>query len=82
MKGSTSRTVRTVGDNVRPGDVIMIGGNPHTVTNVRRVAGGRRLLEFADGNLYVLGATLPVHVTRTRARLVAGRDGLLRVVLH
>ncbi|GAA1921218.1 hypothetical protein GCM10009716_32250 [Streptomyces sodiiphilus] len=84
MSGSTSQIVTTVGDGVRLGDVITIGGNPHTVTNVRRVAGGRKVLEFADGNVYVLGPSLPIEVmrtSRTRVRLVAGRDGLARVAL-
>ncbi|MCZ2525114.1 hypothetical protein ACFW9F_04050 [Streptomyces sp. NPDC059506] len=66
------------------GDVITIGGNPHAVTNVRRVAGGRKVLEFADGNVYVLGPSLPIQVmrtSRTPVRLVAGRDGLARVAL-
>ncbi|MEU8621193.1 hypothetical protein [Streptomyces sp. NPDC048623] len=84
MNGSTSQIVTTIGDGVRLGDVVTIGGNLHTVTNVRRVAGGRRVLEFADGNVYVLGAALPIQVMRTshtRVRLVAGRDGLARMAL-
>ncbi|MFD7548155.1 hypothetical protein ACFV0R_21595 [Streptomyces sp. NPDC059578] len=84
MNGSTSQILTTVGDGVPLGDVITIGGNPHTVTNVRRVAGGRKVLEFADGNVYVLGPTLPIQVmrtSRTRVRLVAGRDGLARLAL-
>ncbi|MFB7256003.1 hypothetical protein [Streptomyces nojiriensis] len=84
MNGSTSQILTTVGDDVRSGDVIAIGGNLHIVTNVRRVVGGRKVLEFADGNVYVLGSSLPIQVmrtSRTRVRLVAGRDGLARVAL-
>lgn len=84
MNGLTSQIVTTVGAGVLLGDVITIDGNPHTVTNVRRVAGGRNVLEFADGNVYVLGPSLPIKVmrtARTRVRLVAGRDGLARVAL-
>ncbi|KES05340.1 hypothetical protein BU52_20520 [Streptomyces toyocaensis] len=84
MNGSTSQILTTIGDGARLGDVITTGGNPHTVTNVRRVAGGRKVLEFADGNVYVLGPALLIQVmrtSRTRVRLVAGRDGLARVAL-
>jgi hypothetical protein len=59
--------VTTTGDGVRPGDVIIVGGIPHAVQDVRELAGSRKRLQFADGNAYVLGRSLTIEVMRTPA---------------
>ncbi|MFF2813172.1 hypothetical protein ACFVT2_39630 [Streptomyces sp. NPDC058000] len=55
-------TVR--GAEVRPRDVVSIGGNPHTVIDTRELAGFRKRLQFADGNAYVLARTALIEVSR------------------
>ncbi|MET7615856.1 hypothetical protein [Streptomyces sp. NPDC005408] len=59
--------VSVTADGVRRGDVIAVGGIPHTVCDVREVSGRRKRLEFADGNAYVLGARVAIRVTRARS---------------
>ncbi|GGP90511.1 hypothetical protein [Streptomyces roseolilacinus] len=65
MSRLTVRTVEVTGDQVRVGDVIAVGGLPHTVSDVRQVRPDRRRLEFEDGNAYVLGRGRSIRVVRT-----------------
>lgn len=46
------------------GDVITVGGIPHTVRDVRGVLSARKRLEFEDGNAYVVGRSHPIEVSR------------------
>ncbi|GAA2730693.1 hypothetical protein GCM10010360_12640 [Streptomyces nogalater] len=57
-------TVTVTGDHVRRGDVISVGGIPHAVADVREVGGQRKLLQFEDGNAYVLSRAVIIEVTR------------------
>ncbi|WP_228979915.1 hypothetical protein [Streptomyces sp. DH12] len=65
MSRLTVRTLEVTGDGVRVGDVIAVGGVPHTVGDVRQVLPDRRRLEFEDGNAYVLGRARTIRVVRT-----------------
>ncbi|MFI9722540.1 hypothetical protein ACIHFE_23255 [Streptomyces sp. NPDC052396] len=56
--------ITVTGDGVRVDDVITVGGIPHVVRGVRTVLPARRLLEFADGNVYVVGRSHPIEVAR------------------
>ncbi|MDT9683264.1 hypothetical protein RND61_14460 [Streptomyces sp. TRM76323] len=67
MPGLMVRTLEVTGDQVRVGDVITVGGLPHTVSGVRQVRPDRRRLEFEDGNAYVLGRGRAIRVVRTYA---------------
>lgn len=58
------QTVTIAADSVRPRDVITVGGIPHTVADVRELAGRRKRLQFEDGNAYVVGRSRLIEVTR------------------
>ncbi|MEV6163409.1 hypothetical protein AB0L71_16020 [Streptomyces sp. NPDC052052] len=73
---TVARNVVVTGDGVRVGDVISVGGTPHTVCDVRGVQPDRKRLEFEDGNVYVLGRSRPVRVVRMQP---ARRGGVGRV---
>ncbi|MFD9487696.1 hypothetical protein [Streptomyces sp. NPDC059991] len=53
-----------LGNDVLLGDLIAVGGIRHQVTNIRQVRGLRRCLEFSDGNVYVVGNTTAIAVSR------------------
>ncbi|WP_411146424.1 hypothetical protein [Streptomyces sp. x-80] len=68
MTTTTARVLTILGSEVRIGDIIDVGGNPHRVVDVRAIlVGGRRRFQFADGNAYVLGGGARVKITRTLA---------------
>ncbi|GAA0422908.1 hypothetical protein [Streptomyces luteireticuli] len=56
--------VTVAGDGVRVGDVVSVGGIPHRVKDVRCVFPARARLEFEDGNVYVVGRSHPIEVSR------------------
>ena len=64
MTAPLIETARVTGDAVQPGDIITVGGLPHTVIDVRELANHRKRLQFADGNAYVLGPSVPIEVMR------------------
>ncbi|URM89956.1 hypothetical protein LUW75_08130 [Streptomyces sp. MRC013] len=72
MSRLTVRTVEVTGDQVRVGDVIAVGGLPHTVSDVRQVRPDRRRLEFEDGNAYVLVRGRLIQVVRTSPYAAGG----------
>ncbi|WP_411144724.1 hypothetical protein [Streptomyces sp. x-80] len=68
MTNTITRALTLLGGEVRINDLIDVGGNLHRVVDVRAIlAGGRRRLQFADGNAYVLGDGARIKVTRTIA---------------
>ncbi|MGW7516630.1 hypothetical protein ACWGJ2_13660 [Streptomyces sp. NPDC054796] len=58
------RTLTVLASDLRPGDVIAVGGIPHRVRDVREVYPARKRVEFEDGNAYVLARTRTIDVTR------------------
>ncbi|MDG9703837.1 hypothetical protein [Streptomyces sp. DH37] len=63
-----AQVITVTGQEVRTGDVIAVGGNDHTVRNIRRLQNRRVALEFEDGNRYVLGEDRPIEVRRSYRR--------------
>ncbi|MCK7624607.1 hypothetical protein MUU72_16120 [Streptomyces sp. RS10V-4] len=69
------------GAEVRPGDLVAVGGIPHTVVDTRELGGFRKRLQFADGNAYVLARTALIEVARPhgpRGAAPTGRQGAWR----
>ncbi len=58
------RRIEVTGDGVRRGDVVEVGGLLHRVRDVLELRGRRKRLEFEDGNVYVLGPSVPITVAR------------------
>jgi hypothetical protein len=64
MPEPTTKTETVTANGVQRGDVIRVGGIPHTVTNLRNIGLTRTLLQFADGNTYLLDHSHTIEVTR------------------
>lgn len=58
------RKLQVTGDDVERGDVVEVGELLHRVRHVLDLEGGRRRLEFEDGNAYVLEAGVLITVAR------------------
>lgn len=53
---------------VRRGDIIVIGGVPMRIANLRSLPGGAKRVEFAEGLVF----TLPARVVLTALRVAGG----------
>ncbi|WP_326693335.1 MULTISPECIES: hypothetical protein [unclassified Streptomyces] len=78
MPEATSVQALTVtGTSINTGDSINVGGIPLTVIDVRDVAGGRKRIEFCDGNVFVLGRHKTINIVRS-VQLANARPRIVR----
>ena len=60
-------TFRAPGPEIEQGDLVDIGGYPHTVDRVLSRGAGRHRIYFTDGNLYTLEPVQRLEITRPLA---------------
>ncbi|MFD0266006.1 hypothetical protein ACFVGY_05325 [Streptomyces sp. NPDC127106] len=60
----SARRVEVTADGVQRGDLITVGGAPLRVVDARELQGGRKRLEFENGNVYVLQPRTSLTVVR------------------